>query len=114
MRLSSSSLPQLTAHFSGGTRLVLCSGPPPEPRRAVWALLKTCNQLMVMASSLPKGYQKKCAGCAVYGVRNVSSERPVDSDPLAIHARHYSGWPLAYAYRWSRRPDEPDRCRIAL
>ena len=27
---------------------------------------------MVMASSLPKGYQKKCAGCAVYGMRNVS------------------------------------------
>ena len=27
---------------------------------------------MVMASSLPKGHQKKCAGCAVYGVRNVS------------------------------------------
>jgi hypothetical protein len=27
---------------------------------------------MVMASSLPKGYQKKYAGCAVYGVRNVS------------------------------------------
>src|SRR5262249_60036928 len=46
MRLSSSSLPQLTAHFSDSTRLVLCSGPPPEPRRAVGALLKTCNQLI--------------------------------------------------------------------
>src|SRR5262249_28238734 len=47
MRISSSSLPQPTAHFSDGTRLVLCSGPPPEPRRAEWALLKTCNQFHV-------------------------------------------------------------------
>src|SRR5436190_1445393 len=43
MRISSSSLPQLTAHFSDGTRRVLCAGPLPEPRRAVCALLKTCN-----------------------------------------------------------------------
>src|SRR5215831_11452120 len=47
MRISSALLPQLTAHFSDGTRLVLCSGPPPEPRRAVCARLKTCNQLHV-------------------------------------------------------------------
>src|SRR5882762_11048289 len=45
MRISSSSLPQITVHFSDGTRLVRCSGPPPEPRRAVCARLKTCNQL---------------------------------------------------------------------
>ena len=32
---------------------------------------------MVMASSLPKGYQKKCAGFAVYGVRNVSTKHQV-------------------------------------
>jgi len=31
-----------------------------------------------MASSLPKGYQKKCAGFAIYGVRNVESM--VESD----------------------------------
>src|SRR5205823_5981263 len=30
------------------------------------------NPPMGMASSLPKGYEKKCAGFAVYGVRNVS------------------------------------------
>src|SRR5262245_23447123 len=45
MRISSSSLPQPPAHFSDCTRRVLCSGPPPEPRRAVCAPLKTCNQL---------------------------------------------------------------------
>ena len=48
MRISSLSLPQPSTHFSDGTRLVLCSGPPPEPRRAVCALLKTCNQLFSM------------------------------------------------------------------
>src|SRR5262245_2529283 len=47
MRISSSSLPQPPAHFSNGTRRVLCSGPPPEPRRAVCAPLKTCNQLLL-------------------------------------------------------------------
>src|SRR5215813_11028767 len=47
MRMSSSSLPQPPAHFSDGTQRVLCSGPPPEPRRAECALLKTCNQLYI-------------------------------------------------------------------
>jgi len=45
MRISSASLPQPPTHFSDGTRLVLCAGPSPEPKRAVCALLKTCNQL---------------------------------------------------------------------
>src|SRR5262245_56520683 len=45
MPISSSSLPSPPAHFSDGTRLVCCSQHPPEPRRAVCALLKTCNQL---------------------------------------------------------------------
>src|SRR6266446_9191834 len=59
MCISSSSLPQPPAHFSDGTRLVLCSGPSPEPRRAECALLKTCNQLYhnrrVFHSSLRDG-----------------------------------------------------------
>ncbi len=45
MRISSPSLPQRAAHFSDGTGLVYRSGPLPEPRRAVFALLKTRNQL---------------------------------------------------------------------
>src|SRR5215831_4289630 len=53
MRISSPSLPQPPAHFSDGTRLVLCSGPPLEPRRAVCALSKTCNQLNIYIIAQP-------------------------------------------------------------
>jgi hypothetical protein len=58
MRMSSSSLPQPTAHFSDGTRLVLCSRSPPEPRRAVCALLKTCNQLRGNHRRVPKSLSR--------------------------------------------------------
>src|SRR5437763_15670572 len=62
MRISSSSLPQPTAHFSDGTRFALCSGPPPEPRGAVCALLKTCNHLTGCACTAdcppPRGHSK--------------------------------------------------------
>src|SRR5262249_10890395 len=37
--------PQCATHFSDGTGLVSRSGPLAEPRRAMCALLKTCNQL---------------------------------------------------------------------
>src|SRR4029453_7004966 len=45
MRIASPSLPQRALHFSDGVGRVYRSGPPAEPRRAVFALLKTRNQL---------------------------------------------------------------------
>ena len=53
-----------------------------------------------MASSLPKGYQKKCAGFAVYGVRNVSSQ---------------TGERLGGGFRWRGVGDEvvPWRSRLS-
>jgi hypothetical protein len=38
-----------------------------------------------MASSLPKGYQKKCAGFAVYGVRNVRA-KAMDTPILGLES----------------------------
>jgi quercetin dioxygenase-like cupin family protein len=46
MRLPSSRLPQRAAYFSAGITPGYRSGPPPEHRGAVLALLKTRNQLM--------------------------------------------------------------------
>jgi hypothetical protein len=45
-RISSSSLPQPTAHFSDGTGLGSRAGPPPEQGRANTVLLKTRKQLI--------------------------------------------------------------------
>src|SRR2546422_7206161 len=59
MRISSPSLPQRAAHFSDGTGLVYRSGPLPEPRRAVFALLKTRNQLIVNNRSLIPNYGER-------------------------------------------------------
>ena len=65
-RISSSLLPQPPAHFSDGTRRILCSGPPPEPRRAVRALLK-----------LPRNFPRseRCRSLSAASVFNVDELR---------------------------------------
>ncbi len=47
MRIPSDTLPRRAAYFSDGTTLGYRSWPPPWPRCAACALLKTRNQLMV-------------------------------------------------------------------
>src|SRR5262245_45092289 len=71
-------LSQLTAHFSDGTKLVLCSRPPPEPRRAVSALLKTCNQLHGMSEPSAAAW-----------------ELASPSQRLSGHVSHHAGWPVS-------------------
>jgi hypothetical protein len=64
-------------------------------------LLAAVNPPMVRASSLPKGYQKKCAGCAVYRVRNVSmtitalASSSVSADARKTPKKWYSMWQVA-------------------